>query len=160
MPYQLKLKLTLPTVPAMPGAGLTKRIRDRFRNEAGQLIVNAIRDAILGFDATLDISDEWGQEKRTARNKRGLGFKFVAGKDWKQPLIWTGEGIYDNLEIIPQGGADGFIVMVSDRAGVDEGFDYAQYWEDATDYLGKGFDLVESQLDQLMLDIVFQEMAL
>lgn len=155
----IQLKITPPAIPFNLGPSIVARVRARFMQEAGALIVDSVR-SILGHDAILNISDEWGLEKRVRKNSAGAGFKRVGGKDFKQPLIWTGTGIYDNLDVIAQGGLDGFIVMVSDNGGYDDGFDYAQYWEDATDYLGKGLDLVEGRLADLMADIIVQEMGL
>lgn len=123
--------------------------------EAGALIVDSVR-SILGQSAIYSLSPEYSKRK-----PRMAGFRRASGKSADQPLILSGSGIYDNLDVIAQGGLDGFIVMVSDNGGESpDGFDYAQYFEDLTDYLGKGLDLVEGSLADLMATIIADEMGL
>lgn len=150
----IQLKITPPAVPFNIGPSIVARVRARFMQEAGALIVDSVR-SILGQSAIYSLSPEYSKRK-----PRMAGFRRASGKSADQPLILSGSGIYDNLDVIAQGGLDGFIVMVSDNGGYDGDFDYAQYWEDATDYLGKGLDLVEGRLADLMADIIVQEMGL
>jgi len=149
----IQLKITAPAVPFNIGPSIVARVRARFMQEAGALIVDSVR-SILGQSSIYSLSPEYA-----ARKPHMKGFRRVAGKSADQPLILSGQGIYDNIDVVADG--DGFIVHVDDKAGTSpEGFDYAQHFEDITDYLGKGLDLVEDKLADLMGDIIVQEMGL
>jgi len=149
----ISLKIAIPAVPFNIGPSIVARVRARFMQEAGALIVDSVR-SILGQSSIYSLSPEYA-----ARKPRMKGFRRVAGKSADQPLILSGQGIYDNIDVAADG--DGFIVHVDDKAGTSpEGFDYAQHFEDITDYLGKGLDLVESRLADLMSDIIVDEMGL
>jgi len=149
----ISLKIAIPAVPFNIGPSIVSRVRARFMQEAGALIVDSVR-SILGQSSIYSLSPEYA-----ARKPRMKGFRRVAGKAADQPLILSGAGIYDNIDVVADG--DGFIVHVDDKAGTSpEGFDYAQHFEDITDYLGKGLDLVEDKLADLMGDIIVQEMGL
>jgi len=151
MPYQLKLKLTLPTVPTLPTAGLTDRIRNRFALEAGQMIILAIREH-LGNDI-YQLSPGYAARKPSLKE-----FRRYPGKTADQPLILSGRGIFDALQWRLDGNT--LVVDVDETKGDDRGFDVAEYWEEITSYLELGFADVETTLDDHLLDIVFQEMAL
>jgi len=158
----ISLKIATPAVPFNIGPSIVARVRARFMQEAGALIVDSVR-SILGQSSIYSLSPEYA-----ARKPRMKGFRRVAGKSADQPLILSGQGIYDNIDVVADG--DGFIVHVDDRVGESpDGFDYAEYWESGegsksgftgVDYLGKGLDLVEDKLADLMGDIIVQEMGL
>jgi len=149
----IQLKITAPAVPFNIGPSIVARVRARFMQEAGGLIVDSVR-SILGQSSIYSLSPQY-----SARKPRLAGFRRVPSKSADQPLILSGAGIYDNIDVVPDG--DGFIVHVDDKAGESpDGFDYAQHWEDVTDYLGKGLDLVEDKLADLMGDIIVDEMGL
>jgi hypothetical protein len=151
MPYTLKLKLTLPGVPVVAGAGLTQRIRERFQTEAGTLVLDAVRH-ILGQNYLYHLSPEYARRKPTLKK-----FRRFPGKSSDQPLILSGE-MFNALTVVPDG--NGFRVEVQEGEAMSGGFDYAEHWEEVTQFLEKGLDMVEGSLDGLLLDIIFQEMAL
>lgn len=147
----IRLNVTLSVPPAASGS-VIGRIRKRFMYEAGGIILDAIR-SLLGTNTLYTLSRDYA-----ARKQRSGKLRRIAGKSADQPLILTAT-MFDNLTVIPDG--DGFIVMVQDGQAVsDKGFDYAEHWEEITDYLGKGLDLVENKLDELMADIIVDEMLL
>lgn len=148
----IQLRVTLPALPVASG-NVVGRIRTRFQHEAGTLILDAIR-SLLGMSSIYTLSAEYSRKKQKLSK-----FRRVGGKASDQPLILSAAGIYDALTIIPEG--DGFIVQVDDSKGTsDKGFDFAEHWEEITDYLGKGLDLVEDQLDELLASIIEDEMML
>jgi len=151
MPYQLKLKLTLPTLQAVPGSGLTQRIRERFQSEAGTYLLDAIRHN-LGQDYLYRLTPEYAARKQSLKELRRF-----PGKSPDQPLILSGE-MYNALTVIPDG--NGFVVQVEDGQATDGGFDYAEHWEEIAHFLEKGLDMVEGHLDEMLCDIIVQEMTL
>lgn len=152
--WTLKLKITPPTVPKVPGgAGLTNRILARFQREASDLIITAIRSH-LGQDSLYQLSPGYAERKPKLPQ-----FRRVAGKSSTQPLILGGEGIYDALVVVPY--SDGFAVQVDSSKGISpEGFDYAEWFEEITSYLELGLADVEDQLPDLLETIIFDEMQL
>lgn len=146
----IRLKVTLPTVPTIPQAGMTDVIRQRFQNEAGTMILDAVR-SLLGTSAIYTLTPEY-----SSRKSKMKGFRREGGKASDQPLIFSGEGIFDALTVIPN--STGFVVQVDDSQGMRGSYDYAEHFQDVTDYLGKGLDLVEDQLDELLATIIEQEL--
>jgi hypothetical protein len=155
----LQVKVTTQGMPVAKSAW--SRVMARFADEGGKLIVESIQ-SLLGTAALYELSEAYGEKKQ-----RLSGFKRVAGKDPNQPLIFSAEGIYDAIQFRREG--DSIVVSVDGTAGVDEGFDYAEYWQSGkgskagfagVDYLGQGLALVEDKLGDLFLDIAFEEMGL
>lgn len=151
MPYTFQMKLKLPTVPTLPTAGMVERIRSRFALEAGQLIINAVRKH-LGTNSVYDLSPEYARVKPKSKK-----FRRFPGKSTNQELILSGE-MYNSLVWSMQGST--LSVQVEDGKATDGGYDYAELWEEVTNYLEIGFMDVESDLPDHLLDIIFQEMAL
>lgn len=147
----IRLTLTLPIIPAMPTAGLTEKIRQEFMHEAGTLILDAIR-LYLGEDQIYQLSPEYAKRKPTLKK-----FRRFPGKSADQPLILSGE-LYNSLTVIPDG--DGFIVEVQEGKAMNGSFDYAEHFEEITLYLEQGLALVEDDLPELLIGIIFQNMNL
>jgi hypothetical protein len=155
------LQIKVSTKGAPLGKSAWSRVMARFADEAGKMIVESIQ-GLLGTDALYHLSEAYG-----AKKQRKAGFKRVAGKDADQPLIFSREGIYDALSYKRVG--DGIVVSLDSAAGVDGGFDYAEYWQSGqggkagfsgVDYMGQGLALVEDKLADMFLDIAFEEMGL
>ncbi len=151
MPWQVRLSLKLPTVPALPNAGLTRRIRQRFALEAGQVIVLAVQNQ-LGTDALYRLDPGYAARKPKLR-----GYRRLPGKDPDQPGILTAEMMY---HLAWRATAEGVEVQVADGFAMDAGFDYAQFQEELMHYLEAGLDTVEDQLPLILEDIIMQEMNL
>lgn len=147
----LKMTLTPSALAPMPGAGLKARVLKAFAANAGAMIVASVRNQ-LGQDALYTLSPDYA-----ARKPSLAGFRRQAGKSSDQPIILTGD-IWDHIIWTATG--DGLTVQVSDSAGMDDGFDVAEHWEEITEYLEKGLADVEGDLPDLLLDIIVAEMAL
>jgi hypothetical protein len=150
------LRMTVSIPPEFPGLapGVADRVMNRFSEEAGKLVVEAIRE-VLGTEALdYQLSASYAIEKPKKK-----GFKRFPNKEWSQPLIFSGEGIFNALTSRIDGAS--VIVEVEASHGVSErGFDYAEKWEEATEFLEKGFADVEDQLGELMGRIIVEEMGL
>lgn len=130
-----------------------QNVMPRFTSEAGTLVLDAVR-ALLGTDELYILDTKYAEQKPKRR-----GYRRMPGKPMDQPLILSGQGIY--LALTARRDGDTVIVEVDPSKGVDEhGFDYAAEWEDRVHYLERGLELVEDQLDQILLNIIFEEMAL
>lgn len=147
----LRMKLTLPTIPTMPTAGMVERIRQAFARNAGAMIVAAIRSH-LGTDALYQLTPAYAARKPSLK-----GFRRQSGKSSDQPIILTGD-IFDH--VVWEARGDGLIVHVADSAGMDAVFDVAEHFEQITQYLEKGLDEVEADLPDLLCDIIVAEMLL
>lgn len=151
MPYTFQMKVTLPTLPTLPTAGMVERIRSRFAQEAGQIIIAAVRKH-LGTNSVYDLSPDYAAVKPKLKK-----FRRFPGKSANQELILSGE-MYNSLVWSLIGNT--LSVQVEDGKATDDGYDYAELWEEVTNYLEIGFMDVEDTLDDHLLDIIFQEMAL
>jgi hypothetical protein len=147
----LKFTVNLPTVPTMPTAGMTARIMSAFARNAGAMIVASVRNQ-LGSSSLYQLKPDYAARKPMLK-----GYRRQAGKSTDQPIILTGD-IFDH--VVWEATGDGLIVHVAESAGMDDRFDVSEHWEQITDYLGKGFDEVEADLPDVLLDIIFGEMLL
>jgi hypothetical protein len=148
----IKLSVQVSALPIALGTGVVKRVRERFQAEAGTLILDAIR-AHLGSSSLYTLSPEYSKAKPKSKK-----FRRFPGKASDQPIILSGQGIYNALTVIPAG--DGFVVQVEDSEGMNKGFDYAEKMEQLTQYLELGLADVENDLDEVLAGIIEQEMLL
>jgi hypothetical protein len=120
----------------------------RFQEEAGKLIVGAVRE-ILGTDEIYSLNPVYAASKPKRK-----GYRPTAGKPVDQPLIFTGE-MYDAVHFRIEGAV--LIIEVDEsRASAADGFDYAEKWEQMTQFLEKGFEKVEPMLPALMEKILIE----
>lgn len=147
----IQLKITPPAIPFNLGTSIVARVRARFMQEAGTLLLDAIR-AHLGQDSIYTLSPEYAQRKPKLAK-----FRRMPGKSSTQPLILSAE-MFNALTVIPDG--DGFRVQLEDGQAIDNGFDYGEFWQEIVDYLGLGLADVEAQLPEVLGDIIVQEMGL
>lgn len=130
-----------------------KNVMPRFQKEAGLLVLEAVR-SLIGTNTIFTLSPEYARRKPRMR-----GFRRIPGKDSDQPLIFSGAGIFFALGATYKGNE--ITISVYPGAGFSShGFDYAEFHQEQTDYLGKGLALVEDQLDKILLDIIVDEMGL
>lgn len=133
-----------------------------FQRFAGLEIVQAIQ-AILGTDEVgITLSPEYAAIKPNLP-----GFKRYPGKSSEQPLILTGD-LHDH--IVATNETNGVRVQVEDGHGIaEDGFDYAEYFQSGEgsthgfaglDYLGRGFDRVEDNFEERLLDVAFAALEL
>lgn len=149
----IQFTLTVAGLAVAAEAGLEARILEKFEAKAGPLIVKAIQ-GVLGQDWIYKLQPEYAERKQRLRE-----FQRIPGKSAAQPLILSGKGIYEAVEVNLVG--DSLIVDVDPERGLsDDGFDYAERWEGKAHFLEVGFALVENQLEEILLDIVVAEMGL
>lgn len=135
-----------------------ERIRERFAKEAGELVIESIRE-VLGnvHELGYDISDEYAIRKLNDPRLR-----VIESKSATQPMILSAE-MYEGLEF--EQTDTGFLVRVKDSAGVSEsGFDYADYFNEdfqgsGLHFMEKGLDKVEHLLPNLLRTIVIEEIG-
>lgn len=141
------------------GPGAWRGVLDVFYQDAGPLIVGGIR-AVLGQTELYTLSERYKIKKVRLRR-----FRRIAGKDPYQPIIFSGE-LYDAVRARRDGKA--LVVEVDPGKAVDAGFDYAEAWQSGegfthgrgVDFLGKGLNVVENSLDDILLTTIFREMRL
>jgi|SRR5579871_523664 len=132
-------------------SGAVDRILARFGEEAGKLIVAKVQE-VLGEDSLYTLSEKY----QVLKPKR-KGFQRIPNKDPDQPLIFTGEGIYNALTYFMDG-ANIVVTLDAQKGVTDKGYDYAEVWEEATQFLEKGFALAEPELPELLTLIITEEM--
>lgn len=143
------IRLTPP--PFINRGNVAKKILKRFSAEAGPVIVDAIK-SLLGTDALYQLQPNY------AANKPKLPqYRAQAGKPADQPLILTGE-MFNALDFHLDG--DTILVGVTDgKAIAEDGDDYAEKWEQTTEFLEKGFALVEAKVGEILTTICCEEMG-
>jgi hypothetical protein len=147
----LKIALQLPEM-LHQDTELWTRILPRFQKEAGELIVQSVRDE-LGSPEIYSLSEPYRDQK-----PRRKGFQRVAGKAPDQPLIFSG-AMFEAISAHAEG--EMLIVQVADgEALAKDGDDYAEQWEEVTHFLEKGFAKVEGLLAELLMTIIVEEMLL
>jgi len=149
----LSFRLTIPKTDLKPGDW--NRAVKRFQKEAGERVVEAVQ-SVLGLDSIYALNQPYAQAKEAGKTKPRM--KHYPGKDFGQPLILTGnlyEGVTSHME------GDTLVVCVDPSHGLDpKGYDYAEELEERTQYLERGFAIVEPDLPDLLLFIIFEEMGL
>ncbi len=131
-----------------------------FREEAGALLVAAVQRE-LGQSTLYTLSGEWSDRKTMGKTIPQMVRK--TGKASDQPLILSGEGIFEALKIdeLAVGSTSFYFhVLVDQDKGTDRGFDYAEYWEEFTHYLEKGLAAVEDKLGDILASCVVRGMML
>ena len=146
----LKFVIKVPRTWA-PASTFVGDIEAKFYAEAGKLIVKKIQ-YVLGQAGLYDLDPSYARIKPTLP-----GYRRVPGKAADQPLIKTA-AMYDALSWRIEG--DSVVVEVDDSKAHDPktGFDYAEHWEEVTQYLEKGFALAEPLLPALLEKIIVKEM--
>ena len=123
----------------------------RFTAEASPLILASIR-SVLGTTEIYELSPTYAARKPTMK-----GFRRIAGKASTQPLIFSGD-MYDALVVVP--GNNNFYVEI-DRSRINNhNPNYVEIWEERTQFVDKGIELVEDKLEELLMNIVFDELGL
>lgn len=161
------LKMTLRTTgkPLGGGANAVENAVEAFLDKAGDTMVEAVKRG-LGQADLYELSDGYRERKLAGKTKPAM--RRVAGKANDQPLILSGD-MYEGV-VKRRDGATGEVVEVASGAGVSEsGFDYAEYWETGegssrgfkgVDFLGKGFDAVEGDLEEMLADEIVRGLNL
>jgi hypothetical protein len=128
-------------------------IMQEWADRAGPILIEAIRE-ILGHDAIYQLSYKYSLIKPNLAK-----FRRVSGKDSDQPLILSGEHIYDALEF--HATSDGFLVQIPDsKSHSDTGFPIAEYWESQVGYLEQAFTRKRQDIEQLLEDIIYEKLGL
>jgi hypothetical protein len=131
------------------------RIVDRFRIEAGEAVIDSIRE-VLGneFELLFRLDPEYALRKSKDPRLRKVG-----GKSADQPLIFTREHIYDALEIYAE--PDGFVVQIKSGQGLSEkGFDIAEHWEKLLHYMELGVGRIDERyFADLLGNIALEELG-
>jgi len=128
-------------------------IMQEWANRAGPILIFAIRE-VLGHDALYTLSLTYAANKIKSSK-----FKRVAGKDPEQPLILSGEHIYDALEF--HATSDGLIVMIPDsKSHSDSGFPIAEYWEAHIEYLEAAYASCKNLLEEELVDVILENLGL
>lgn len=144
--------------PAWTGKGYapTREVMKRFEKEGGDKMVEGVQ-GVLGTRGIYPLNPDYAASKPTRTRGKRI-YKHVPGKPADQPLIFTTE-MYEAVEA--RGDGAGIILDVKSGQAISErGIDYAAKWEAATEFLEKGFDVVEAEVADMLERIIIEEMGL
>lgn len=138
--------------PAEPG--ITAAILEEFRDEAGPLIIKAIRAVLGTSEMGYPLSPEYAKAKPKLPR-----FQRVANKTSEQPGILTGDHIYDAL-IYTMEGSTLTVTVDQEKALTESGFDVAHYIDIRSAFTEKASEHILPVLGPILARICLKHLFL